>query len=225
MREDYWTGGEMQTPPEMMTFSLCEGKVLCPADTNDVDPSGPLSTEHFEQLAAARKRAKKILRAAFVAALSGWSMVAFAGLTLALAIFSDWSAWAVGIGLMLAGVNELRGGALLRKVHERGASVLGWNQLFLAAVLVSYALWSLWWSFSSPSLAALQEAKTGDPQVDELVQSLGRVIGVAVYGTMAVVGLVAPGLTSIYYFSRAGHVRAFLRETPPWIVELIRRGG
>jgi hypothetical protein len=40
---------------------------------------------------------------------------------------------------------------------------------------------------------------------------------------MAVLGLLLPGLTSIYYFSRARIVSSFLAETPAWIVEIMRR--
>lgn len=182
--------------------------------------SGPLSPQHLQQLSDAKVRARKVRRAASVAALSGWSMLVFAVLTLALAVFSDWSAWAVGIGLLIVSLNELRGSALLRKADPSGARVLGWNQLVLAALLVAYATWSLASALRQPPSAALQ---SGDPQLDATLASISSTITYALYGTMAVLGLLLPGLTSIYYFTRARVIRAFLAETPDWIVEIMRR--
>mgnify|MGYP001170128223 CR=1 FL=1 len=189
----------------------------------NADAAGPLSAEHLNQISDARKRAKKILRAAGVAWLSGWSMAVFAVLTLAFAFLSDWSAWAVGIGLGACAANELRGGTMLRRMDSRGASVLGWNQLILAVLIVAYALWSLYSAINNPAMATLMQG-TGDPQIDAMAKELTTVVTWALYGTMAVVGLVVPGLTAIYYFTRGPLVTTFRRETPGWILELIRRG-
>jgi hypothetical protein len=150
-------------------------------------------------------------------------MLVFAALTLAFAFLSDWSAWAIGIGLGACAANELRGGAMLRRMDARGASVLGWNQLILAVLIVAYALWSLYSAVNNPSLPSLTQG-TGDPQIDAMAKELTTVVTWALYGTMAVVGLIVPGLTAIYYFTRGPLVTAFRRETPGWILELIRRG-
>lgn len=184
------------------------------------DQGNPLSPLHLQQLSDAKRRAKKVHRAASVAALSGWSMLVFALISLAFAFFSDWSAWAVGIGLLLVSLNELRGGAMLRRADPAGAKVLGWNQLVLAALLVTYATWSLATSLRQPLGAALQ---SGDPQIDAMAANITSAVTYGLYGTLAVLGLLLPGLTSIYYFSRARIVRAFLAETPEWIVEIMRR--
>lgn len=182
--------------------------------------SNPLSPEHLQQLSDAKRRAKKVRRAASVAALSGWSMLVFACVSLAFAIFSDWSAWAVGIGLLLVALNELRGSTMLRRADPAGAKVLGWNQLVLAALLVAYATWSLATSLRQPLGAALQ---SGDPQIDAMAANITSAVTYGLYGTLAVLGLLLPGLTSIYYFSRGRIVRSFLAETPEWIVEIMRR--
>ncbi|MBX3388885.1 MAG: hypothetical protein KF691_05470 [Phycisphaeraceae bacterium] len=185
---------------------------------------GPLSTEHLNEISAAQRRSKKILRAAGIAAFSGWSMVIFAVVTLMFAIMSDWSAWAIGIGLALCGVNELRGGALLRRMEARGARVLGWNQIFLGALIIGYALWSLRSAIGNPALNSMMQG-TGDPQIDALASQLTVAVTWGLYGSMAVVGLVVPGLTAIYYFTRGPLVTRFCRETPEWVVEVIRRRG
>lgn len=186
-------------------------------------PSGPLSAEHLNQISDARKRAKKVVRAAALAAFSGWSMAVFALLTLAFAFLSDWSAWAIGFGLAACAFVELRGCGLLRQMDPRGASVLGWNQIFLACLIIAYALWSLYSANRNPALASMLQG-SGDPQIDAMARELTTVVTWALYGTMAVVGLVVPGLTAIYYFTRGPLVRKFRRETPDWVLEVIRRG-
>lgn len=184
---------------------------------------GPLTQEHLDQLSGARKRGKKILRAAAVAAFSGWSMAVFAVLTLAFAFLSDWSAWAIGFGLAACAFIELRGGGLLRKMDASGATMLGWNQIFLACLIIAYALWSLYSANKNPALASMLQG-SGDPQIDAMAKELTTVVTWALYGTMAVVGLVVPGLTAIYYFTRGQLVRKFRRETPDWVLEVLRRG-
>lgn len=185
---------------------------------------GPLSAEHLNQLSQARARARKIRRAAGVAAFSGWSMAAFAGLTLAFAFLSDWTAWAIGIGLALCAANEIRGGALLKQINPRGATVLGWNQVFLGLLIVGYALWSLNSAVNNPGLSSLAQG-TGDPQIDAMARQLTVAVTWGLYGSMAVVGLLVPGLTALYYFSRGALVRQFRRTTPDWVLEVIRRSG
>jgi len=193
------------------------------AAPQNADAPGPLSADHLHQISDARRRAKKILRAAGVAWLSGWSMAVFAVLTLAFAFLSDWSAWAVGIGLGACAANELRGGTMLRRMESRGASILGWNQVFLAVLIVAYALWSLFSAINNPAMATLMQG-TGDPQIDAMAKELTTVVTWALYGTMAVVGLVVPGLTAIYYFTRRPLVAKFRRDTPRWVLEVIQRG-
>lgn len=191
---------------------------------NPVSPptsaSSPLSPEHLQQLSEAKRRAKKVRRAASVAALSGWSMLVFAMISLAFAIFSDWSAWAVGIGLLLVALNELRGSSMLRKADPAGAKVLGWNQIVLATLLVAYSTWSLATALRQPPSNSMP---SGDPQLDALAASITSTVTYGLYGSMAVLGLLLPGLTSLYYFSRIHVVRTFLADTPEWIVEIMRR--
>lgn len=177
----------------------------------------------MNQISDARKRAKKVLRAAGMAAFSGWSMAVFAVLTLAFAFLSDWSAWAIGFGLAACAFVELRGSKLLRKMDPRGAEMLGWNQVFLAFLITAYALWSLYSATKNPALTSMMQG-TGDAQIDAMAKELTTVVTWALYGTMAVVGLVVPGLTAIYYFTRGPLVRKFRRETPDWVLEVIRRG-
>jgi hypothetical protein len=43
------------------------------------------------------------------------------------------------------------------------------------------------------------------------------------YGAVSVVTIIFQGLNALYYFSRAKLLRAYLAETPSWIVEVQRR--
>jgi hypothetical protein len=45
------------------------------------------------------------------------------------------------------------------------------------------------------------------------------------YGLVLVGSVLMQGLTALYYFTRARHMRAYLRDTPPWVVELQRRSA
>lgn len=187
-------------------------------------PAGPLTGEHLQAIAEARVRSRKVRRAATVAATSGWTMGAFGGITLLGVIFGDLLALAIGVALMALAYNELRGGAMLRRLEARGASVLGYNQLALGAVIVAYSGWSLIGSLTSPALASVSGA-TGDPQMDAMVRDLTTLLTFGLYGTLAAIGVIVPGLTAVYYFTRARVVRGVLADTPPWVLDAMRAAG
>lgn len=181
----------------------------------------PLSSHQLAELSVARTRARKIRRAAGVASFSGWSMMAFAGLTLLGALFGSVQAIVVGGALGLVGWNELRGATMLRRFDERAPRLLGFNQIALGVLIVAYSAWSLWSGLSSPPLASLG-GSTGDPEMDAMISDLARVITISLYATLAVVGVVVPGLTALYYFSRAKLLRAFESQTPAWVIQAMR---
>src|SRR2546430_17396613 len=97
---------------------------------------GPLP-QHLEQIAEARLRGKAIRRAATLAALSGWSLAIFAGITFLTGLF-DPPTWMLGAGLGLVACVELRGARDLRRVQVRATKRLAWNPLFLGATIVAY---------------------------------------------------------------------------------------
>ena len=182
---------------------------------------GPLSAEHLRELAEARVRARKVRRAAAFAALSGWTLAVFAFLTLAGAVFGDLAALILGAALAAVAWNELRGAAMLRRFEPEGPRRLGYNQIALAVLIVAYAGWSLAGALRHPMLGTGAGA-TGDPQTDAMLGNLGTMVALALYGGMAVVGLIAPGLTALYYFTRGRMVRAMLDGTPEWVVQTMR---
>lgn len=184
-------------------------------------PHSPLSPEHLRLLAQVRDRMRKPRRAVMVATISGWSLVAFAMLSLPFAALGDWTALMVGAALAALGINELLGGAMIRRLDPRGAWRLGLNQLALGGLIVSYSGWQLFASLKQPALASVGGSYS-NPDVDAMVKELTVTVSYALYGGMAVLGLLVPGLTAWYYFSRRGMIERVLAESPAWAIEAMR---
>jgi hypothetical protein len=186
--------------------------------------AGPLSPEHLTAIADARIRGRKIRRAASVAALSGWTMAIFAVITLVGGLFGDWVSLLLGAALGVVTFNELRGAAQLRRFEPAGARLLGYNQLGLAALLVLYAGYMLVYTLYHPLLESAGQS-TGDAQMDAMLGDFSRTAGLVLYGGVALFGLIGPGLTALYYFTRAKLVRTMVAQTPPWVIEALRAAG
>jgi hypothetical protein len=87
-----------------------------------------------------------------------------------------------------------------------------------------YAGYNLWRALFGPSPLS---AGTNDPQVSEMLGSfdnLARGISALIYGAIMLVGILMTGCTSMYYASRRRHIESFIGQSPPWIIELHRRG-
>ena len=195
----------------------------------DAPPAGPapLSAEHLDQLRQAERRARKLRRAAGVAGFGGWSAGIFAAVSAALSLTDP-------AGLMIAGVlalvayHEFRGRGQLLRLDPGAPRRLALNQVFLGAALVGYGGWKLYGVLTGRS-ELLQQTPTGDPQTDammrDVMQDMGglvRTAMVAVYSGVVAVGVLVPGLTAMYYWSRRRVLADFLRTTPAWVVELMR---
>lgn len=151
-------------------------------------------------------------------------MAVFAFITLAGSIFGDMVALVLGVALGLLAFNELRGSAMLRNLQPSGARRLGYNQLALGLLLVGYAAYSLASAMFHPLLAS-SVAATGDAELDAMLARISATAAYALYGGLALAGIVAPGLTAWYYFSRERHVRQALLQTPEWAVQALRAAG
>ena len=176
----------------------------------------PLSEEQRAELARANERAAKILRAARIAAFNGWTIGAFAVVTLLFGLFSP-TALLVGLGLGAVAWNEFRGRRLLRELDPAGPRLLWKNQVGFLALIVVYCLWSIYGALHHPS-----------PQLAELETTLGveasliTNVVVAVYLGAIALSVLLLGLNARYYRARVGQLEAYLEETPGWIVELQR---
>jgi len=199
------------------------GTAVIDEPRNQTDPSdGPLSSQHRQELSQANRRAKKVLGAAKVATFNGWSFGVFAAMSLVFGMFSITSLL-VGVGLGVVAWNEFRGRDLLRGFDPRGPHLLGWNQVGLIGLLVVYSLWCIFIGLTGPN--PYQAYIDQSPELDSM---LGPIVGLhviltlGVYGTVIVVSVIFQGLNALYYFKRGKLLETYLRQTPPWIIELQR---
>lgn len=187
----------------------------------DAGPA-PLTPAHLMQLREAEKRSKKIRRAAGVAAFGGWSAAIFAGISAVLSLLPpDVVGLVLAAALGLAAYHELTGRRELLRFEARASRRLGLNQLCLAAMIVIYGSWKLWGVINNGAPIPPQ-ASTGDAEMDQMIADMTGKMMIAVYAGVIAAGLLVPGLTAIYYFTRGRLVRQFVATTPGWVLELMR---
>lgn len=185
----------------------------------------PLSGEHLRAFQEARIRAKRIRRCVTVATFDGWSVGVFGALTLLFGMFSV-VGWVLGVGMCAIAYVELSTIEALKRLEPKSVHRLGWNQVALAALLLGYAVWSLYGAWFGPDpFASTIAAAPETAQMLAPYSSIARLIGVAIYIALAGVAIFAQGGTALYYFTREKHVRAYLKQTPAWIVEMQQSGG
>jgi hypothetical protein len=186
--------------------------------------NSPPTREHLEQIAAAKISSKKIRRAVGVAMFSGWTIAIFAVLTFLGGLFSI-PAMLLAAGMGIVAYFELRGAGELKRLDRTAPARLANNQLLLAAILFFYGAFELVQGIRHPQ-SMIGDAGS-DPQVAQMLapyQNLTQTIFIAVYVTVMIVAILGPGLTAMYYRSRAKFVDDYVRNTPPWILELQRAG-
>ncbi len=153
-------------------------------------------------------------------------MAVFAGITVMGIVFGEViGSIVVSTVLGFFAWNELRGGARIRRFDPTGARILGWNQIGLGIAIVIYAAWSLVSSLGTLSSLTAQIGTTGDPSMDAMVSNISTMVTYCLYGGLIVVGVIVPGLTAWYYFSRERIIRSFVERTPVWVVDTLRAAG
>ena len=180
-----------------------------------------LSEENLRQLAVAQIGVRKIRRAISIANFDGWTIGAFAALTLLFGL-TDPSSLLMGAGMGAIAFIELRGVHRLRRLDPRAPRTLGFNQLALATLLIVYSSWRLFALSRGGSLYADQ-----DPQIAEMLQpveSLTRMISTTVYITLIAIAIFAQGGLALYYFTRGKHIQAYVTQTPGWIIAMQQAG-
>ncbi len=187
--------------------------------------AGPLSREHHQELALANSRAKKVRRAAGVAAFNGWSIGIVAALSVPFALFSI-SGFLVTLGLAIIAANEFRGRRGLLRFDPAATALLGWNQIGLISLIVLYCVWMLFSNLTgagpfASELQANPELASALGSMEEF-DHLFKGIVIAVYGSVIVISVLFQGFNAYYYFTRREHVEAYLRATPDWVLELQR---
>ena len=184
-----------------------------------------LSIDERRELTAAREGVKKIQSAAKVASFNGWSFGVAAVLSAPFSLGSA-AGLLLTLGLAVVSFNEFRGRRRLLQFDPTAATMLGWNQLFLLAMIVGYCIWMLYTGLASGnSFAAQLEAQ---PELRQALGSLDDVEGlykevvVAVYGSVIVASILFQGLNALYYFTRRRHLEAYVGQTPEWLLEVQR---
>jgi hypothetical protein len=188
----------------------------------------PLSATHRRELSAARDRAKTIRKAARVAGFNGWTTAAAAALSAMFLVFDrSGVAIAITLGLSIIAYNEFRGRKRLLNFDPGAATLLGWNQLALLAMIVVYCLWSLYGSLGEAGTMATE--LKGYAELDSVLGSAGGFAGLyktitfAVYGGAIGLSAIFQGGNALYYFTRRHHVEDFIAETPQWVRDV--QGG
>jgi hypothetical protein len=198
--------------------------------------TGPLSPEQLQELAWANARVRTLRRAGRLAAFNGWTLGACAVLCLPFAFF-DMSA--LLIAACLGGVTfaEFYGRHRLLTLDLRGPRILGINQLVLLGLIIAYCAMRIIQATAgpdiseqilaqSPQLSGVLDAGAGS-DVEMLIGSVGelyRKVVIAVYVSVIVASTLVQGLCALYYLTREKHLRAYLEQTPAWVIEIQRQG-
>jgi len=106
--------------------------------TITTEPTGPLSQSQQHEVAAANDRARKIRKAAAVAAFNGWVTGFFAVCSAPFALFSL-PGFVVAVGL-----NEFRGRNRLLRFDPDAPAFLGWNQVGFLTLIICYLGFPIW---------------------------------------------------------------------------------
>lgn len=177
----------------------------------------PLDPQQQHELKEAHERAHDILKATKIASFNAWTIGFFAVVSLLFGLVSLTSL-VIGIGLAVVSRNEFRGRARARELNPDGFDLMWKNQVGFMALIVAYCLWSMYRVTMQP-----------DPQMAELTRLLGpgasdlvRDLTLLVYAVVIVATGIFQGLNARYYHVRVARLRAYLEETPAWIVDLQR---
>ena len=161
-----------------------------------------------------------------VAKFDAWGVAIFAGLTLLVSLVSfSWSGFAVGAGMGIVAYVEFNGIARLRRLDPTAATMLAYNQLFFGGILFTYALYSLGSIYYNPGSFVGAIASSSDAAMLGIdIAKLARLIGWAIYGTLAAVAITVQGGTALFYLSRRKYIQDYATRTPQWIIDAQRAG-
>jgi Flp pilus assembly pilin Flp len=211
----------MAPPPQQRPVQLDYRSAAAPLGVSSSQP--PLTPEQLQQLTTARQGARRIGRAISFAQFSGWTLAIFAVLSFVCGL-SSITSMAMGAAMgVIAGI-ELAGGRRLRRMDPSAAKMLGRNQVAFAVLLVAYGWVMHGWvkqqltGLSPDTLSALKEAG-----MEKTAQDMTQMVTLVVYGCLAAV-VAGALLTAAYYFSREKHLRAYVQQTPQWILQMQRAG-
>jgi hypothetical protein len=178
--------------------------------------AGPFTPEHLRELELAQERSLKIRKAARVANFNGWTCAIIAAVSALITMLSfSFVGLIVTVALGAITYNEFRGRDGLLKFERSAATLLGWNQVGLLAMIALYCAWMMVSSLIQPIEIPAEYREllgTGDD-----LGGLIRYISVAFYTLVLALSAVFQGLNAFYYFSRRKYLDAYVRDTPEWV--------
>lgn len=209
-----------------------------PAPASPAGPAAPWSTppspQHLEQITIAKRLGAKIRNAAGVAIFSGWSTAVFAVLTLLFGLISfSFVGSLLGFGMCVVALNEFKGASRLKRLDDSAPRFLAINQLAFAGMIVVYGAISLWMVMANPAELTKELDQYGgdfrqagidikDSGID--ITGTVKLAYIAVYGGVMLFGVIGPGLTAWYYYTRRPYIQQYVAQTPQWILDLQRAG-
>ena len=185
--------------------------------TSDPPVAKLAPSKRSESFSIAKCPNKAILRAARVAGFNGWATGIVAALSAPFAFFSVMGAL-IFVSLMVVAYNEFRGRRRLLQLDPRAATLLGWNQLGLLALVTAYCGWMIFTGLATPN--PLANALAANPDLGAIlgstdqIEALYREVVVSFYGIVFVLSVVFQGLNAAYYFTRRKLVEQHVREEP-----------
>ncbi|HEX8520862.1 MAG TPA: hypothetical protein VF669_01315 [Tepidisphaeraceae bacterium] len=193
-------------------------------------PAVGLTPDQLREISEARTRVRKIRSAVTLARFDFWGTAIFGGLTV-LGSLVSFSLPGLLLGLAMAAVAyfEHHGANDLSNLELTAPRRLACNQLFFAAALLAYAAWTLFYGLNhleqyTGLIASQMPPELSDSSMVISINSLTKLILILLYGTLAVVALTVQPGTALFYFSREKHLRAYLSQTPRWILDAQRAG-
>ena len=176
------------------------------------------------QWAAAEASLKPIRRVVRVAKFDAWTIALFAAPTFVCGLFGGVTGVLLGGAMGAIAFVEFRNAGRLRRLDLSALDRLAINQLALAGVLILYAGWSVYTLHGGGLLASAQrDMPEMDPAAMGVDPQLDRSLGLAVYGGLAVITLLAQGGMALYYLSRRPRLRELVAGMPAWVVDLQRK--
>jgi hypothetical protein len=197
------------------------------------DATGPLSARDLELLSRAGERMRSLRRALWLAYMNGSTLLLCAFACAPFALFDAALLWPA-LALGASGAAELRGARMLRDRDLRAPRWLAANQLVLLALIAVYCAFgavralhgSVADELSSAAPGVTEQLRDVMPGLDVSSETLDpafRALAVAFYAAVFAACALYQGLCARYYRARAAVLRAFVDETPAWVMDVQRR--
>jgi hypothetical protein len=201
---------------------------------DNTESADPLSPRQLEQLSEAHKRTKEVLVAINLANFNFWSFAICAVLSLVVLFFYR-TGLVVAVCLTVLAYNEFKGGKRLRNFEPKGGLLLFYNQLGCFVLIALYCLWQIATCYLNPtpfdepaqlnsiisqvlSSSGISDSELDPGQMNQLYRSYITFFYVAIIALSGVF----QGLCAWTYYRRYRLLETFLRQTPRWIISVLK---